>query len=75
MNNDPRTFFKSRDQILEDLDAVFVCPVVEYRTEVIHIRTDCLLGEEITRKFSLGNTLECVDSLRLECNSLFQFRR
>jgi len=53
MNNDPRAPFKSGDQILKNLEAVFVCPVVEYRTEVVYIRTDYLLGEEITEKFSL----------------------
>jgi hypothetical protein len=74
MDNDPRSLFERRYQVLEDLDAVFVCPVMEYGSEVIYIRTDCLLGEEVTEKFSLENTLECVDSLRLECNSLFQFR-
>ena len=74
MDNDPRSLFERRYQVLEDLDAVFVCPVMEYGSEVIYIRTDCLLGEEVTEKFSLENTLECVDSLRLERNSLFQFR-
>jgi hypothetical protein len=41
------TLCKSRSELLEDPDAVLVCPIMEYGTEVVDICCDRLRGEEV----------------------------
>jgi hypothetical protein len=47
VNDNSRTFCKSRDELLKDLDAVLVRPVMENRAEVVNIRRDRLWREEV----------------------------
>lgn len=47
MNNYSGTLFKSRRELLEDLDAVLVRPIMENGTEVVHICRDRLGCEEV----------------------------
>jgi hypothetical protein len=47
VDDDSRTFCKSRGERLKDLDAVLVCPVVEDGTEVVDVRRDRLWRKEV----------------------------
>jgi hypothetical protein len=47
MDHDAGASLKSRDEILEYLDAVLIAPVVEYRTEIVHVGCDRLRCEEV----------------------------
>lgn len=52
MNDNTRAFSQSRCQVLENLDSVLVCPVMEYIPEVINICLDVLRIEEVAKFLS-----------------------
>jgi hypothetical protein len=47
MDDDPSTFCESRCEHLEDLDAILVCPIMEYGTEIVDICRKRLRCEEV----------------------------
>jgi hypothetical protein len=78
MNDDPSALFESGDEVLEYFDAILVCPIMEYGTEVVDICCDRLRCEEIAA--SIVNTrlmfgiLLCL-LLCHECYPILQARR
>lgn len=52
MDDNTRAFSQSRSQVLENLDSVLVCPVMEYIPEVINICRDILRIEEVAKFLS-----------------------
>lgn len=47
MNDDPGTLFQSRNEHLQNLDAVLVRPIMEDGAEVVHVCLDRLWREEV----------------------------
>lgn len=52
MNDNTCAFSQSRSKVLENLDSVLVCPVMEDVPEVIHICRDVLRIEEVAKFLS-----------------------
>jgi hypothetical protein len=49
MDDDSCTWTQGRYKILQDLDTVLVCPVVEDRAKVVHVCNNWLRVEKVTR--------------------------